>query len=210
METGSSVWVSDAKDGWTVATVKSKNGKDVTVKIKATNEDVVRKPEECYSTLGSEAGTLRSISDLTRLPALHEPALLQALQERYDNDSIYTSVGPILIAVNPFKKIPGLYDSTSKWVNQQRDVPPHIYGLADASFRSMVDHNGCNQSILVSGESGAGKTETTKHAMQYLTEVSGGGGADVSSKILSANPLLEAFGNAKTCLLYTSPSPRDS
>lgn len=198
MEAGTRIWVTDPKEGWVLATLNGKKGKEFVITIKGTNDEQVRSESECYSTLGAEPGLLRSISDLTRLPALHEPALLQALQERYEHDEIYTSVGPILIAVNPFKKIKSLYEQSTKWISRQKDLPPHVYGLADASFRSMVDHDGCNQSILVSGESGAGKTETTKHAMQYLTEVSGGSGGEVSAKILSANPLLEAFGNAKT------------
>jgi myosin-5 len=202
MDVGARVWVSDPKDGWTLGTVagRSKSGEFV-VTLKNSGDDASKRQSEVCAIMGSEPGSLKSIEDLTRLPALHEAALLQALQERFDSDQIYTWVGPILIAVNPFKKIPNLYQ-TKRFIAQEKNLPPHVYGLANATFRAMVDYNGQNQSILVSGESGAGKTETTKHAMQYLTEVSGGGSggnkSDVSTRILQANPLLEAFGNAKT------------
>ena len=198
MEPGSRIWVSDAKEGWVLATIESRSGKQVTATTVRSGEQVTRKQDiDAFSMLGAEPGSLKSIDDLTRLAALHEPALLQTLQERFDSDQIYTWVGPILIAVNPFRKIPGLY-VTKRWLNKESNLPPHIYGLADAAYRAMVDFHGQPQTILVSGESGAGKTETTKHAMQYLTECSHSGGHDVSAKILQANPLLECFGNAKT------------
>lgn len=134
--------------------------------------------------------------DLITLTHLHEPSVVYCLKERYNQDLIYTSTGPILIALNPFKALPGLYDDAimnEYWLagenlTELEDLkPPHIYQSAHAAFRSMmqgiemqmtkpqgggVQELICDQSMLVSGESGAGKTVTTKHVMKYLASLS--------------------------------------
>lgn len=129
--------------------------------------------------------------DLITLTHLHEPAVVHCLSLRYQEDIIYTATGPVLLALNPFKTCRGLYsESTMKryWErsekNLQTELPPHVYAIADASFRSMMrlideslgaadsTHYKCDQSILVSGESGAGKTVTTKFVMKYLAALS--------------------------------------
>ncbi|KAL0330634.1 UNVERIFIED_CONTAM: protein OPAQUE1, partial [Sesamum angustifolium] len=114
-----------------------------------------------------------------------------------------TYTGSILIAVNPFTKLPHLYNI--HMMEQYKGAPfgelsPHVFAVADASYRAMMSE-GCSQSILVSGESGAGKTETTKLIMQYLTYVGGRAAGDdrtVEQQVLESNPLLEAFGNERT------------
>ena len=135
-------------------------------------------------------------SDLITLTHLHEPSVVYSLQKRYESDTIYTSTGPILLALNPFKALPGLYDKDKMMMywshgeGTERDpVDPHVYASADLAFRQMligIELNHANQitepsdattglvdqSILVSGESGAGKTVTTKHIMKYLASVS--------------------------------------
>jgi len=125
--------------------------------------------------------------DLIKLTHLHEPAVVQSLKLRYEQNIIYTATGPVLLALNPFQNIRGLYgEATMKTYYSTSDkssLPPHVYQIADASFRSMMrridetvddpDQAGkCNQSILVSGESGAGKTVTTKFVMKYLAALS--------------------------------------
>ena len=127
--------------------------------------------------------------DLISLTHLHEPAVVECLHQRYDEDQIYTSTGPVLLALNPFQSIRGLYgESTMKkyWEKAEKNakgsLPPHVYAIADSAFRSMMrrlDETlgqatpvGCDQSILVSGESGAGKTVTTKFVMKYLAALS--------------------------------------
>jgi myosin heavy subunit len=183
------VWTTDQTHGWALATVVSSSPTAISLQLlkngevrwqpggwhsnahaltpgalDAAMQEVTRAPDQVIPSNQSEPGELRAVADLTKLPALHEPALLQALNERFTSDDIYTFVGPILIAVNPFRRVQGLYDAATmkRWIAQQRDLPPHVFGVADAAFRAMVDEAGCNQSILVSGESGAGKTETTK------------------------------------------------
>ncbi|WZZ23990.1 hypothetical protein YC2023_007391 [Brassica napus] len=114
-----------------------------------------------------------------------------------------TYTGSILIAVNPFKKLPHLYNAYM--MEQYKGAPfgelsPHVFAVSEVAYRAMIDDSR-SQSILVSGESGAGKTETTKLIMQYLTFVGGRAAVDdrsVEQQVLESNPLLEAFGNAKT------------
>lgn len=143
------------------------------------------------------------VDDMTKLAYLNEPNVLYNLASRYELNDIYTYTGNILIAVNPFTKLPHLYDVNM--MEQYREVPfgqlnPHVFAVADASYRAMINDQ-LSQSILVSGESGAGKTETTKLIMQYLAYMGGRSVTDnrtVEQQVLESNPLLEAFGNAKT------------
>ncbi|KFP64868.1 Unconventional myosin-VI, partial [Cariama cristata] len=110
-----------------------------------------------------------------------------------------TYVANILIAVNPYFDIPKFYSSDTIKKYQGRSLgtlPPHVFAIADKAFRDMKVLK-MSQSIIVSGESGAGKTENTKFVLRYLTE-SYGTGQDIDDRIVEANPLLEAFGNAKT------------
>ncbi|XP_076890780.1 myosin-11-like [Bidens hawaiensis] len=140
---------------------------------------------------------------MTKLSYLHEPGVLQNLRTRYELNEIYTYTGNILIAINPFQKLPHLYDR--HMMEEYKGAPfgelsPHVFAVADASYRAMIK-DGTSNSILVSGESGAGKTETTKMLMQYLAYLGGRKateGCTVEQQVLESNPVLEAFGNAKT------------
>ena len=159
----------------------------------------------------------REQSDLVLLDSLDEGLVLHNIRQRYMADRIYTGIGTILVSVNPFKRLPlygvDVMDDYNHAGN--RRMPPHPFKTADAAFKKMMlSDDAKNQSILISGESGAGKTECTKQCMSYLAEVAGGGnssggGAATSSssvggnthieqRVLMANPILEAFGNAKT------------
>ncbi|KAL8029121.1 hypothetical protein ABFX02_14G207300 [Erythranthe guttata] len=140
---------------------------------------------------------------MTKLSYLHEPGVLHNLARRYQLNKIYTYSGGILIAINPFQRLPDLYDA--HMMEQYKGAPlgklnPHVFAIADVAFRAMR-YEGKSNSILVSGESGAGKTETTKMLMQYLAYLGGRNGAEgrtVEQQVLESNPVLEAFGNAKT------------
>ncbi|ORM39515.1 Myosin-12 [Babesia sp. Xinjiang] len=140
--------------------------------------------------------------DLCNLTYLHEASVLHALDCRFSVDAIYTLTGKILIAVNPFKQIGGLYDDTTilRYLDGADDGAPHVFGVARDAYTSMTKNNQ-SQTILISGESGAGKTESTKFAMKYLA-IAGAESMDKKSpaevKVLESNPLLESFGNAST------------
>jgi myosin protein heavy chain len=145
--------------------------------------------------------------DMAELTHLNEASVVHNLHMRYQSDLIYTYSGLFLVAINPYCPLP-IY--TNEYINMYKgqsreDTKPHIYAMADEAFRNLVDE-GENQSILVTGESGAGKTENTKKVIQYLAAVAhsdspvkkGARHSNLSQQILRANPILEAFGNAQT------------
>ncbi|XP_039974336.1 myosin IEb [Xiphias gladius] len=141
------------------------------------------------------------VDDMVLLSKINEDAITDNLKKRYMDDYIFTYIGPVLISVNPFKQLPyfterevELYQGAAQYEN-----PPHIYALADNMYRNMMIDNE-NQCVIISGESGAGKTVAAKYIMSYVSKVSGGGDKvqHVKDIILQSNPLLEAFGNAKT------------
>ncbi|RKF81436.1 Myosin-11 [Golovinomyces cichoracearum] len=146
--------------------------------------------------------------DMAELTHLNEASVVHNLHMRYQADLIYTYSGLFLVAVNPYSPLP-IYSNEyiNMYKGQEREVTkPHIYAMADEAFRNLVDE-GENQSILVTGESGAGKTENTKKIIQYLAAVANSDSpiknknhqhSNLSQQILRANPILEAFGNAQT------------
>lgn len=147
----------------------------------------------------AEEDSKKDVEDNCSLMYLNEATLLHNIKVRYSKDRIYTYVANILIAVNPYFDIPKIYSSDSIKSYQGKSLgtmPPHVFAIADKAFRDMKVLK-MSQSIIVSGESGAGKTENTKFVLRYLTE-SYGSGQDIDDRIVEANPLLEAFGNAKT------------
>uniref|UniRef100_M4BYP7 Myosin motor domain-containing protein n=1 Tax=Hyaloperonospora arabidopsidis (strain Emoy2) TaxID=559515 RepID=M4BYP7_HYAAE len=140
------------------------------------------------------------IEDMTALNYLHEAAILYNVKKRFLQKLPYTYTGDICIAVNPYQWLPELYSeqTQSQYLTKSRDeLPPHVYATSMASYKDMKLH-AVNQSILVSGESGAGKTETTKVLMNHLASIAGGLNDYTIKKIIEVNPLLESFGNAKT------------
>ncbi|XP_060583585.1 unconventional myosin-Ia-like isoform X7 [Ruditapes philippinarum] len=141
------------------------------------------------------------ISDAVLLDPLTEEAFIENLKKRFSHEQIYTYIGTVVVSVNPYQKLP-LY--TAEVIEEYRsrniyELPPHIYAISDEAYRSMRDRN-LDQCIIISGESGAGKTEASKVIMQYVAQVSGKGREidRVKEQLLQSNPVLEAFGNAKT------------
>ncbi|WFD44605.1 class II myosin [Malassezia psittaci] len=157
------------------------------------------------------------VADIADLTFLNEASVVHNLRQRYFSDLIYTYSGLFLVAVNPYHTLP-IY--TEAIVEQYRGMrreanPPHIFAVADEAIQNMI-HAQANQSLLITGESGAGKTENTKRVIQYLTAVALDADADpeadvqlhrrmsheplglLERQILQANPILEAFGNAQT------------
>lgn len=140
--------------------------------------------------------------DLSDLEVLDENTIVQALRTRYNREKYYTYIGEILVAVNPCKPI-GLFDE--KQHEEYTDLvsrtqrPPHLFWSADHAYRALCN-TGRNQCILVSGESGAGKTESTKYMIRHLMKISPSDDTQLLDKIVQINPLLEAFGNASTVM----------
>eukprot|EP00759_Apiculatamorpha_spiralis_P036007 PhF_6_TR36375/c0_g1_i1/m.53441/K10356/MYO1; myosin I len=146
-------------------------------------------------------GNLVGVDDLVLLPQMTERAITDNLKVRFSKDIIYTSIGPVLISMNPFKRLPIYTDDHIKYykTNSKSTTAPHIFALAEETYRSMIQEEE-NQCVIISGESGAGKTEASKQIMQYIAAVSGNSKdmQHVKRVMLESNPLLEAFGNAKT------------
>ncbi|EGZ09686.1 hypothetical protein PHYSODRAFT_338448 [Phytophthora sojae] len=148
------------------------------------------------------------LDNMIDLNHLHEAAILRNLKKRFRARKPYTYTGDICLAVNPYQWLdelytPGLHKKYLQ-ARKRQDLPPHVYAVSVAAFRHMCD-NGSNQSILVSGESGAGKTETTKILMDNLatiapapTTTASDQEHSITTRIIEVNPLLESFGNAKT------------
>ncbi|KAH9114351.1 hypothetical protein AeMF1_011554 [Aphanomyces euteiches] len=144
------------------------------------------------------------LEDLGMLTHLNEPSMVHCLDERFQSDKVYCHTGDMLLAVNPFKTIPKLYD-IAKFQTQHQSTSsrvPHVFTTAHETYRALHGEQRKNQTVLVSGESGSGKTETTKFIMQYLAVVSGSAGSkdkiSISEQVLQSNPILESFGNART------------
>ncbi|XP_055954897.1 unconventional myosin-VI [Patella vulgata] len=151
-------------------------------------------------TFPAEEYDNKDCEDNCGLMYLNEATLLNNVRIRYMKNQIYTYTANILIALNPYYEMPDLYSSNAIKKYQGKSLgtlPPHVFAIADKAHRDMKV-NKTSQSIIVSGESGAGKTESTKYILKYLAESWGTHAGPVEQRILDSNPLLEAFGNAKT------------
>lgn len=234
MERGAHVWCndSDGQEAWFLAEIVKKTDaelslkqidKDVRFTRKALEADEVsgeRKydgVELANAKLSKEEVEEGADENLITLPHLHEPAILHAVSERFFRGKIYTWTGPVLIAVNPFQRLDlynndileayrreGLFKSQGMSTPGE-ELEPHVFAVSDLSYRQMMKPERKSQAILISGESGAGKTETTKIVMTYLTtlgmlgeEQDDSGGLSVMQRVMQSNPVLEAFGNART------------
>ncbi|KMZ68017.1 Myosin-11 [Zostera marina] len=197
---GSHVWCEDPEVSWVDGQVTKINGNKVEIQAShgKTINTILSKiyPKDMEAPSGG-------VDDMTKLSYLHEPGVLQNLASRYEMNEIYTYTGNILIAINPFQRLTHIYGS--HMMEQYKGAPfgelsPHVFAIADHAYRAMVNE-GKSNAILVSGESGAGKTETTKMLMRYLAYLGGRvatEGRTVEQQVLESNPVLEAFGNAKT------------
>ena len=205
-EPGTWVWITDDRERYLPArvlkafsageatTVRTEDGEDHALSAQLSGQTAECNPEAMDSR----------IEDLINISDLNEMSILHNLRIRFKEDKIYTNISSILISVNPFKLLP-LYtpEMLDKYRNGARGLPPHVFASAYNAYNNMLSE-GNDQSVVISGESGAGKSEATKLILQFLTDVSSRTGghsnasASLEQQILAANPILEAFGNAKT------------
>ncbi|KAJ6929522.1 myosin-1-like [Populus alba x Populus x berolinensis] len=184
-------WFQLSNGDWELGKILSTSG----------TESVISPPDgkvlkvKTESLVPANPDILDGVDDLMQLSYLNEPSVLYNLQFRYNRDMIYTKAGPVLVAINPFKEVPLYGNNYIEAYKNKSMESPHVYAITDTAIREMI-RDEVNQSIIISGESGAGKTETAKIAMQYLAAL--GGGSGIEYEILKTNPILEAFGNAKT------------
>ncbi|XP_062042381.1 unconventional myosin-VI isoform X4 [Lepus europaeus] len=197
MEDGKPVWAPHPTDGFQMGNIVDIGPDSLT--IEPLNQRGKTFLALINQVFPAEEDSKKDVEDNCSLMYLNEATLLHNIKVRYSKDRIYTYVANILIAVNPYFDIPKIYSSETIKSYQGKSLgtmPPHVFAIADKAFRDMKVLK-MSQSIIVSGESGAGKTENTKFVLRYLTE-SYGTGQDIDDRIVEANPLLEAFGNAKT------------
>ncbi|KAF8927794.1 Myosin type-2 heavy chain 1, partial [Dissophora ornata] len=216
---GTQCWFTDVNEGWISAALTVK---DVAAdgKVTLTFVDESGKDHVFSSTLDKIKGggdailpplrnppLLEGTEDLTNLSYLNEPAVLSNIKTRYSHCNIYTYSGIVLIAANPFARV-NLYsqDIIQAYSGRRRgELEPHLFAIAEDAYRCMI-RDEKNQTIVVSGESGAGKTVSAKFIMRYFATADDGdrgtdsskGMSETEEQILATNPIMEAFGNAKT------------
>merc|ERR1711962_1556862 len=195
-----SCWVPDkASGGFVEGTIENTEGEKVTVSVKG--EKKVFKKDQIGQVNPPKFDCCVDMSNLTYL---NDASVLWNLRIRYVNELIYTYSGLFCIAVNPYKRFP-IYTQRAMEIyigKRRNEVPPHIFAIAEGAFQGMMV-GGKNQSILITGESGAGKTENTKKVISYFASIGATGKKKegepgLEDKIVQTNPVLEAWGNAKT------------
>ncbi|XP_078242066.1 myosin-4 [Pogona vitticeps] len=202
------VFVVHAKESYVKGLVQSREGGKVTVKTEKGESLTVKEDQ----TFPMNPPKFDKIEDMAMLTHLHEPAVLYNLKERYAAWMIYTYSGLFCVTVNPYKWLPVYNPEVVGGYRgkKRQEAPPHIFSISDNAYQFMLTDRE-NQSILITGESGAGKTVNTKRVIQYFATIAATGEkkkeeptaqgkmkGTLEDQIISANPLLEAFGNAKT------------
>ncbi|CAM9467577.1 unnamed protein product, partial [Ectocarpus fasciculatus] len=191
-------WVDDDVEVWILAEVVHQDNTLLTVRRKSNGEDI----EVDLGFGEAHTANPKVVSDMTSLHHIHEAGILYNLAERskVESQRPYTFMGTILIAVNPLRRIPN--PDVSEYMDRALNPEaPHPYAIAELAYHQMrlgAGRKAANQSIVVSGESGAGKTETSKIILTFLTHRSAGGVTNLDQKVLDSSPILESFGNAKT------------
>uniref|UniRef100_A0A4W5KY56 Myosin, heavy chain 11a, smooth muscle n=1 Tax=Hucho hucho TaxID=62062 RepID=A0A4W5KY56_9TELE len=207
------VWIPSEKNGFEAASVKEEHGDECLVELADSGKKVTVNKDDIQKM---NPPKFSKVEDMAELTCLNEASVLHNIRERYFSGLIYTYSGLFCVVVNPYKMLPIYSEKIIEMYKgkKRHEVPPHIYSITDNAYRNMMQDRE-DQSILCTGESGAGKTENTKKVIQYLALVASShkGKKDTSAvsilqtanyngelekQLLQANPILEAFGNAKT------------
>ncbi|XP_064546695.1 myosin heavy chain, muscle isoform X3 [Drosophila montana] len=198
-----SCWVPDEKEGYLLGEIKATKGDIVSVGLPGGETRDFKKDQ----LQQVNPPKYEKAEDMSNLTYLNDASVLHNLRQRYYNKLIYTYSGLFCVAINPYKRYPVYTNRCAKMYRGKRrnEVPPHIFAISDGAYVDMLT-NHVNQSMLITGESGAGKTENTKKVIAYFATVGASGKKDESQKnkgsledqVVQTNPVLEAFGNAKT------------
>ncbi|XP_011692301.1 PREDICTED: myosin heavy chain, non-muscle-like isoform X2 [Wasmannia auropunctata] len=202
------VWVPHETQGFVAAGIKGERGDEVEVEIAETGKRVLVAKDDIQKM---NPPKFDKVEDMAELTCLNEASVLHNLKDRYYSGLIYTYSGLFCVVVNPYKRLPIYTEKIMERYKgiKRHEVPPHVFAITDTAYRSMLQDRE-DQSILCTGESGAGKTENTKKVIQYLAYVAASKPksnatpspaliiGELEQQLLQANPILEAFGNAKT------------
>ncbi|EPB80273.1 myosin head [Ancylostoma ceylanicum] len=214
-------WVPDPVEGFVIASIGVEEGNNYTLTMPDGSTKKMGK-DECQEI---NPAKFEKTEDMSSLTFLNEASVLHNLRQRYYSMMIYnfpfkTYSGLFCVFINPYKMLPIYTDSVqAMYVNKRRtEMPPHLFAVSDEAFRNMMtDHE--NQSMLITGESGAGKTENTKKVIAYFANIGGNkekpsdqravrfkdlGEASLENQVVQANPAIEAFGNGATVRNYNS------
>ncbi|XP_070688977.1 unconventional myosin-Va [Pempheris klunzingeri] len=201
---GASVWIPDPDAVWVSALLlQDYSPGEKHLLLQLSNGKEARYPVVSPSDLPplGNPDILEGENDLTALSFLHEPAVLHNLRVRFlDYSSIYTYCGIVLVAINPYDQLPIYGEEVIDAYSGQdmADMEPHIFSVAEEAYRTMTREEK-NQSIIISGESGSGKTVSAKFTMRYFAVVGGAAQqTSVEERVLASNPIMESIGNAKT------------
>nr|XP_017097313.1 myosin heavy chain, muscle isoform X21 [Drosophila bipectinata] len=196
-------WIPDEKEGYLLGEIKATKGDIVSVGLPGGETRDLKK--DLLQQVNPPK--YEKAEDMSNLTYLNDASVLHNLRQRYYNKLIYTYSGLFCVAINPYKRYPVYTNRCAKMYRGKRrnEVPPHIFAISDGAYVDMLT-NHVNQSMLITGESGAGKTENTKKVIAYFATVGASTKKDESQKnkgsledqVVQTNPVLEAFGNAKT------------
>ncbi|KAH0626441.1 hypothetical protein JD844_001419 [Phrynosoma platyrhinos] len=198
------VWVPSERHGFEAAGLREERGDEVLVELAENGRQVLVAKDDIQKM---NPPKFTKVEDMAELTCLNEASVLHNLKDRYYSGLIYTYSGLFCVVINPYKNLPIYTEQIVEMYRgkKRHEMPPHIYAISEAAYRSMLQDRE-DQSILCTGESGAGKTENTKKVIQYLAHVASSHKArkdhnvpgELERQLLQANPILEAFGNAKT------------
>ncbi|XP_050783396.1 myosin-10-like isoform X6 [Gopherus flavomarginatus] len=205
------VWVPSERHGFEAAGLREERADELLVELAENGRQVLVPKHEVQKM---NPPKFSKVEDMAELTCLNEASVLHNLKDRYYSGLIYTYSGLFCVVINPYKNLPIYTEQIVEMYRgkKRHEMPPHIYAISEAAYRSMLQDRE-DQSILCTGESGAGKTENTKKVIQYLAHVASSHKArkeqsipssgpvsygELEQQLLQANPILEAFGNAKT------------
>ncbi|XP_072561094.1 myosin-9-like isoform X2 [Paramormyrops kingsleyae] len=195
------VWVPSERLGFEAGSIKEERGDECVVELADSGKKITVNKDDIQKM---NPPKFSKVEDMAELTCLNEASVLHNLKERYYSGLIYTYSGLFCVVINPYRNLPIYSEEIVEMYRgkKRHEMPPHIYAITDTAYRSMMQDRE-DQSILCTGESGAGKTENTKKVIQYLAHVASShktkkDQGELEKQLLQANPILEAFGNAKT------------